>query len=121
MQQAGMQRLFVRALLRVIAHQHHAAGRNIHRARAFSCHFNFPIAAGHRTHRRLLVNRAHMQFLVGGDPCDRRELQRHVTGKLRMQHQSLAVRFHDCARQAIPILQRDLIRENCRGQSQNHS
>ena len=56
-----------------------------------------------------------VQFLIGRDLRDRGKLHRNVSRKLSMQHQSLAVRLHDCAGQTVTILQRDLIGENCRG------
>jgi hypothetical protein len=55
-----------------------------------------------------------VQFLIGGDLCDRRKLHRDVSREFCVQNQSLAIGLHNRTAQMVTILQGDLIGENCR-------
>ena len=66
---------------------------------------NFSVGSGNRTDRRLSVFQADVQFLVAFNFLNSLELDRDISCSFGMQHERLAIRFHDCAGQAIPVFQ----------------
>src|ERR1700692_909152 len=91
-QQPGMQQLIVIGLLGVIADQHNVSGWNFHCATGLGSDFYLSVARGYRTDESLFVRCSDMQFFLGGDLSDRRELYSNVSRKLGVSDRSVAFR-----------------------------
>src|SRR5580704_18648197 len=82
MQQSRMQQLIVSGLLVVIADEHNVSRWNFHCATGLGRDFYLSVARGYWTDESLLVRCRNMQFFLGGDLSDRRELNSDVSRKL---------------------------------------
>ena len=104
-----MQGFVVRRLLRIVADQGHIVLGGFDRAAAFRGDLNLSICGRDRTHGRFSIFQGDMQFRVGLDVLNGVHFQRNVIGGISVEHQRLAVGFHDGPGQTIAIFERDLI------------